>query len=40
VAFPGYAILIKDRPEDCGAKAGGVATLIRKYAGIKYDKID
>ena len=40
VAFPGYVVLRKDRPEDYGRVAGGVATLIRKDAGIKYDKID
>ena len=40
VSFPRYEVLRKDRPEDYGAKAGGVATLIRKGAGIKYDKID
>ena len=40
VAFPGYAVLRKNRPADYGREAGGVATLIRKDAGIKYDKID
>ena len=40
MSFPGYAVLRKDRPEDYGVEAGGVATLIRKDAGIKYDKID
>ena len=41
VSFPGYAVLRKDRPpEDYGVEAGGVATRIRKDAGIKYDKID
>ena len=36
VSFPGYTVLRKDRPADYGVKAGGVATLIRKDAGIKY----
>ena len=40
VSFPGYAVLRKDRPADYGIEAVGVAILIRKYAGIKYDKID
>ena len=40
VSFPGYAVLRKDRPADYGTQAGGVATLIRKDAGIKYEKID
>ena len=40
VSFPEYAVLRRDRPEDYCAKAGGVATLIRKGAGIKYDKIE
>ena len=40
VSFPGYAVLRKDRPADYGAEVGGVATIIRKDAGIKHDKID
>ena len=40
VVFPGYAVLGKDRPEDYARAAGGVATLIRTGAGIKYDKIE
>ena len=40
VSFPSYTVLRKDRPEDYGVVAGGVATLIRKDAGIKYEKID
>ena len=40
VSFPGYAVIRKDRPPDYGAQAGGVATLVCKDAGIKYDKID
>ena len=39
VSFPGYAVLRKDRPEDYGRAAGGVATLIRTGAGIGYDQI-
>ena len=40
VSFPGYVVLRKERPEDYGAEAGGVSTLIRSGAGIKYKKID
>ena len=40
MSFPGYAVLRKDRPEDYGREAGGVATLIRKEAGIKYNQIE
>jgi len=40
VSFPGYVVLRQDRPADYGVKAGGVATLIRSGAGIKYEKID
>ena len=40
MSFPGYVVLRQDRPADYGVKAGGVATLIRSGAGIKYEKID